>query len=214
MPDSVSDEPNRQLCLAKNTGQSQLTIELYGVSFAYGCSRAESPSHSLAGRAIMKDRSLMFVSMQRVIGLSALFLLISVSSILAQDSPNIPESDAGGCGAKHGVWATSQLQGIPGDGNRHNFSVSAPNGTSQFLGGAVRGFRADLDNGYSFTCTINPAQPASVANSEQRRCSPPGNDMSVEKCTATNGSTGQLFCEYVNATNAPTKRIELGGCWK
>ena len=141
-------------------------------------------------------------------------ILISPTSTSAQDSPNIPEIDASGCAAQHGLWSKSELQGIPGDGNRHNYSVSGANGTSQFLGGSVRGFRADLDNGFSFTCTINPAQPASVENSEQRRCTAPGNDMSVEKCTATSGSSGSLFCEYVNATNAPSKRIELGGCWK
>lgn len=39
-------------------------------------------------------------------------------------------------------------------------------------------------------------------------------DMSVERCTATSGSSGTLFCEYVNADRAPAKRVEWGGCWR
>lgn len=136
----------------------------------------------------------------------------AVATVL-QDSPNIPEMDAGGCQHNSGLWSSTQ-QGIPGDGNPHNFAVNAPNGAAEFLGGTARGFRQTLDQSWSFTCTINPVQPPTVANSQQRRCTPPGDDMSVEKCTATSGSTGTLFCEYVNSTNAPPKMVELGGCWK
>ena len=130
-----------------------------------------------------------------------------------QDSPSIPEMNADGCQRNKGHWNSSK-QGIPGDGNRHNFSVNSPNGAAEFLGGSARGYRMGLDTDWSFTCTINPAQPATVDNSQDRRCTPPGNDMSVEKCTATSGSSGTLFCEYVNSTNAPSKMVELGACWK
>lgn len=85
-----------------------------------------------------------------------------------QDSPNIPEITAQGCQKSSGKW-NSSTQGIPGDGNPHNFSVHAPNGSADFLGGSARGFRQKLDNDYRFTCTINPVQPPTVDNSEQRR---------------------------------------------
>lgn len=154
-------------------------------------------------------------------GLSlALVLLVTprwrtLAAPTPQQSPNIPELDGAGCASRRGVWNSAQ-QGIPGDGNPHNFAVTAPNGTSQFLGGQARGWLENKDNGCcTFTCTLNPPQPASIQNSEQRRCTAPkGNDMSIESCTATTGSTGQLLCEYVNSTNAPSKMIELGGCWK
>ena len=146
-----------------------------------------------------------------------MLVLVPLISLSAQDSPNIPEMDTAGCASKHGVWSKSELQGIPGDGNRHNYSVSAPNGASAFLGGNIRGFRALLDAGFSFTCTINPAQPATVQNSEERRCTSPGNDMSVEKCTATSSSSGSLFiCECGLGTEQEdrTGRVLERECWK
>jgi hypothetical protein len=163
------------------------------------------------------------ISLLGTIVIAFIFLVAGQTSILAyrlqparppQTSPNILEMDAGQCQSNNGKWVPS-TQGIPGDGNPHNFSVNAPNGAAQFLGGAARGFVQGHGNGFEFTCTINPVQPPTVQNSESRRCQPsPGNDMSVEKCIATSGSSGSLLCEYVNATNAPSKMIELGGCWK
>lgn len=144
-------------------------------------------------------------------------VLVVVSSLLVSVSVDsiaqIEELDKEACEKKGGTQTCTE-QAIPGNGNRHNFSVQAPAKGAKFLGGYVRTFRQGLDNSYRFTCPMNPQQPPTPGNSTLRRCSPDAQDMSVEKCGITSGSSPNLSCEYVNATGANPKMIELCGCWK
>ena len=125
----------------------------------------------------------------------------------------IAELDKAACDAKGGLQICTTI-GIPGDGNRHNVSIQAASPTTKLLGGYARTFRQGLDNSYMYKCMMNPPQPPADANSLQRRCDQAAQDMSVERCTTTSGSSPTLSCEYVNAKGANPKMLELCGCWK
>jgi hypothetical protein len=125
----------------------------------------------------------------------------------------IVEMDKAACTAEKGTQNCVRL-GIKGDGSVYGISVFAPIGKSHFLGGSARTLRQTLDSEFRWTCIMNPPQPPTVENSAQRRCTDQAQDMSVERCTATSGSSPSLSCEYVNSTGAKPKLVELCGCWK
>jgi hypothetical protein len=121
----------------------------------------------------------------------------------------VAETDEGACAQSHGVWTEGSATGINGDGTtKVTASVTGPQGHT-VLGAHAKGKR-EGDGEYTFSCTMNPPQPPTVANSEQRRCTPPGNDMSVESCSV-NGTT--VGCQYVNSKNAPVKLVIVGACF-
>jgi hypothetical protein len=122
----------------------------------------------------------------------------------------VKDVDQVACKKAKGIWIKA-TQGIPGDGTSHVKIVATGPDGYEVVGGHASGLRQNLDNEWTFSCLMNPAQPPTVANSEERRCTPPGNDMSVEQCS-TNGSA--VTCEYVNQKNAPSKLVELGACFK
>jgi hypothetical protein len=133
-------------------------------------------------------------------------MLFGLSTIA---SAQLDDVDHAGCNKAKGTWVAGK-QGIPGDGTSHvKITVNGPDGAS-VKGGHAKGLRQNLDNDWTFSCLMNPAQPPSVPNSEQRRCTPPGNDMSVEQCSI-NGSAAT--CEYVNAKGPPNKLVEVGVCF-
>jgi len=109
--------------------------------------------------------------------------------------------------AKDRVWITA-TQVIPGDGTTHvEIVVTGPKGYD-LVGGHAFGLRQGVDDHFTFTCPMSPAQ--GPANADKRKCTSPGNDLSAEQCTRTKAT---LTCEYVNSTKAGTKVIELGGCF-
>src|SRR5262249_24069846 len=125
----------------------------------------------------------------------------------------IVEVDEAACAAENGTQNCVRRD-IKGDGNAYGISVFAPVGKSHFLGGSARTLRQTLDSEFKWTCIMNPPQPPTVENSAQRRCTDQAQDMSVERCAATSGSSPSLSCEYVNSTGAEPKLVELCGCWK
>ena len=143
--------------------------------------------------------------------LAAVITIASMLLILVLvGSAQVSQMDQATCKQKKGTWIKSNPVGVNGDGTSHvSVSVNGPDGLS-VLGGQVSGYRDGIDDKFTFTCLMNPAQPPTVENSEQRRCTPPGNDMSVEKCEII-GS--QVSCEYVNSKGAPVKRVVMGVCF-
>jgi hypothetical protein len=125
----------------------------------------------------------------------------------------LAEVKADECKAQGGTLSVAH-QGIPGDGNVHDMSTSAPQGKTRFIGSYIRTMRQNLDNDYKWRCMLNPPQPPSVDNSLQRRCDDQAQDMSVERCTVTSGSSPVFVCEYANATGANAKLMEMTACWK
>lgn len=136
-----------------------------------------------------------------------------LGSGVSQTAGQVQEIDKASCESQGGKQVCT-TRGVNGDGNIVDVTVNAPSDKSQFLGGSARALRQLKDNGFVSTCMMNPAQPPSVPNSEQRRCTGNSSDMSVERCDATSGSNPSLTCAYVNSTNAPAKLVELCGCWK
>jgi Carboxypeptidase regulatory-like domain len=114
------------------------------------------------------------------------------------------------CAAAKGSWQPN-TGAVPGNGIPTEVSVAFPPGASRVLGSFARTSRMGLDNGFVAACPVDPAQPPSAANSAQRRCAAPAQDMSVEQCLAAGSS---LTCWYVNSVGANTKTVQLFGCFK
>lgn len=114
------------------------------------------------------------------------------------------------CDNAKGIWACG-TNGVPGDGTSH-VAVTANGPPGAVACGQARAFRMGADNGFSGSCKVNP-QPPTNANSKDRRCKSPNDDMSVEKCSSTTGSTASASCEYVNAQGAYPKFVELCACF-
>jgi|SRR5581483_1758055 len=143
----------------------------------------------------------------------ACVIVVLQGNAVSQTPGQVKQIDKAAC-KKQGGTQVCTTRGINGDGNIVDVSVSAPNGKSEFLGGSARSMRQGRDNAFVHTCMMNPAQPPTVANTQQRRCTGDSSDMSVERCDATSGGNATLTCAYVNSTNAPQKLVELCGCWK
>ena len=123
----------------------------------------------------------------------------------------VKELDQAACRKAKGVWIKAKPTGVPGDGTSHVKIVATGPEGSEVLGGHAQGLRQKLDDSWAFTCPMNPPQPPTVENSNDRRCTKDGSDMSVEDCSISNSA---VTCEYVNAKDAPAKLIDLGACFK
>ena len=160
--------------------------------------------------------------------LPVLALVIGAASGLAtsllgprQPSPPILRAPYGGliacnqarCGELEGEWRCGSSVGFPG-GHLGQVTADSPSGQPTVLCAELKAQRVDLDQDYVSTCPTDPPQPASAANSLDRRCTPPCNDMSVELCRAGGGSNASIICELKNADRAPAKRVLLCGCWR
>jgi hypothetical protein len=144
---------------------------------------------------------------------SVLFATI-VLSIASIGSAQVKDLDVVACasGKGHWIWIIATAN-VPGDGSRVLVTAKGPPGAT-FLGGHADAYPQNLDKTFTSrsACLMNPAQPPTVASSQQRRCAPPCDDISVEKCSASNDDPS-VTCEYVNAKDAPNKKVVLGACF-
>ena len=149
------------------------------------------------------------------VGLVASALVLNLNaSLVAQRRETRVVSTKGECEDDLNGEYDDTVYTIPGDGQKHNFSVRAPNRTSRLLGAYIKTKRNLFDNDFNAECPINPEQPPTPVNSESRRCENPSNDMSVEYCRFVGGSNSAFTCEFVNSSfqNGP-KDIDIFVCW-
>jgi hypothetical protein len=140
----------------------------------------------------------------------SVFVLSFNASLVAQRRATRIVSTKGECEDDLSGEYDATVYAIPGDGNRHAFSVRAPNRTSRLLGAYIKTKRNLFDPDFNAECPVNPEQPATPANSDKRRCEEPSNDMSVEYCRFVGGSDSAFTCEFVNSSgqNGP-KDIQI-----
>jgi len=136
-----------------------------------------------------------------------LCLVVAMSSISVAQVKDMEETACRK--AKDRVWVKAQ-QTLPADGVTHvKIVVNGPR-KYDFVGGHALGMRQGLDDHFTFSCPMSPAQPPTENNYDKRKCGAPGSEIVVENCNAR-GSV--LSCEYVNSKGASVKVIELGGCF-
>ena len=140
--------------------------------------------------------------------ISVVALTTAVAS--AAYGQGIEELDKAACESRGGRQACV-MAGIAGDGKPYNVETKAPSPTAAFLGGFARTSRQGVDNGYPWTCTMNPQRPVMPENRLESRCRGEAEDMFVGACTNTDG---KLSCQYVNTVHTRSQTLELCGCWK
>jgi hypothetical protein len=145
------------------------------------------------------------------IGLLGTFLLVATTAFAQQAETSVTDCLADACKAKGGTWSCG-YGGVNGDGTSV-VAVVATGPPGSVSCGHARTLRQNIDNDFKFNCKVDPPQPPTVANSSQRRCEGDASDMSVESCWSSSGSTASITCTYVNAKNAPSKLVELCGCF-
>ena len=145
------------------------------------------------------------------ISLLATFLLVATTAFAQQAETSVTDCLADACRAKGGIWSCG-YGGVPGDGTSV-VPVVATGPPGSVSCGHARTFRQNLDNDFKFDCKVVLPQPPTVANSSQRRCDGDASDMSIESCWSSSGGTASMTCTYVNSKNAPSKFVELCGCF-
>jgi hypothetical protein len=139
-----------------------------------------------------------------------LVLLVMMAMTAATSAAQVKDMEESTCKkAKDRVWVRT-TETIPGDGAVHvKIVVNGPR-KYDFVGGHALGMRQGVDDHFTFSCPMNPAQPPTQENFDKRKCMAPGTDIAVEQCSAK-GSV--LTCEYVGSKDSSAKVIELGGCF-
>lgn len=145
--------------------------------------------------------------------IASVAIVLFSNAALSDSSPNIREINAGACRGQ-GATPVSNNGDVLGDGQLHVVAVHAPGGMRTFVGGNATTLRQQRDTDFVWRCMVNPPQPATDQNSQQRRCDGQAQDMSVEICTTTGGKSPTLSCTYVNAVGARTQTVQIMGCWR